>query len=105
MPYELVNFVENQTNLKVQSRVGGDDTLLKRFIASGFPVIVEKGFEGASFDGWMGHYELVTGYDDASGQFTTQDSYMGPNLKVPYNQMESWWRAFNFTYMDNGKNV
>jgi hypothetical protein len=59
MPYEMTDYVETQTDLKVMSRVGGRLDLLKRFVAAGFPVIIEKGFEGPKFDGWMGHYELV----------------------------------------------
>ena len=55
MPYELAAYVEEETQLRIVSRVGGDVELLKRFIASGLPVIIEKGFEGLDFDGWMGH--------------------------------------------------
>ena len=65
MPYEMANFVNEKTGLKAIMRVGGDLERLKALIAAGFPVIVEKGFEGPKFDGWMGHYEVITGYDDA----------------------------------------
>ena len=67
---------------KVVFRVGGEIELLKHFLAAGLPVIVEKGFEGPDFDGWMGHYQVVTGYDDAASRFTVQDSYKGPNLSI-----------------------
>ncbi len=80
-------------------RVGGDLEMLKAFIAAGFPVMVEKGFEGEGFDGWMGHYQVVNGYDDAAGQFIVQDSYKGPDLPIPYDQFLSDWRAFNYTYL------
>lgn len=99
MPAELAGYVEGQTRFKVILRVGGDLALLKRFIAASYPVIVEKGFESPKFDGWMGHYELITGYDDIIKRFTAQDSYMGPDLKVPYEIIEPYWRAFNFTYL------
>lgn len=99
MPYEMAAFVEQETDLQALVRYGGDQLTLKRFIAAGFPVIVEKGFEGATFDGWMGHYEVVNGYDDALEQFDVQDSYLGPDLAVPYADMESQWRAFNYTYI------
>jgi hypothetical protein len=89
MPYEMVDYVQNNTDLKALARVGGDLQMLKDFLAAGFPVIVEKGFEGPSFDGWMGHYEVVNGYNDAKSSFTVQDSYLGPNLSIPYDQMES----------------
>ena len=99
MPYELTAFVEEKTSLSALSRVGGDIELIKRLIASGFPVIIEKGFEGPDFEGWMGHYELATGYSDAKQQFTLQDSYYGPNQVMEYKKFDSYWRAFNFTYI------
>lgn len=99
MPYELIDFVVTQPGYLAISRAAGDLPLLRRFVASGFPVIIEKGFEGEDFDGWMGHYELITGYDDIAGFFTVQDSYMGPDFEVPYREVESYWRAFNGTYI------
>ena len=99
MPYEITDYVNSETDYRALSRAAGDLPLLKRLIASGFPVMIEKGFEGVKFDGWMGHYELITGYDDSSGRFTAQDSYMGRNLQLSYSVIESYWRAFNDTYI------
>lgn len=99
MPYEMEAFVEEQTELNAVVRVGGNLQILKAFISSALPVIVEKGFEGIGFDGWMGHYQVVTGYDDAKGVFYVQDSYKGPDLPISYEDMISNWRAFNFTYI------
>ena len=69
MPYEMEAYVEQETDLEAVVRVGGDLQTLKALIAAGLPVIVEKGFEGVGFDGWMGHYQVVSGYDDAKGVF------------------------------------
>jgi hypothetical protein len=99
MPYEMEAYVEQETDLEAVVRVGGDLQTLKAFIAEGLPVIVEKGFEGVGFDGWMGHYQVVNGYDDAEGVFYVQDSYKGPDLEIPYEDMLSNWRAFNYTYL------
>ncbi len=99
MPYELENFVEQQTELEAVIRVGGELDLLKAFIASGFPVIVEKGFEGPTFDGWMGHYQVVNGFDQAEEQFIAQDSYKGPDLRISFTQFDAQWQAFNYTYI------
>lgn len=99
MPYELADYVEEKTQLQTVLRVGGEIQLLKRFLAAGFPVIIEKGFEGRDFDGWMGHYVLVTGYNDPDEQFTFEDSYYGPDQIMEYEKLESYWRAFNFTYL------
>jgi len=99
MPYELTDFVEQETDLESIYRVGGEIELLKRFLASGFPVIIEKGFEGPGFEGWIGHYALLTGFDDSDQQFTLQDSYYGPNQVMKYDNLISYWRAFNYTYL------
>jgi tetratricopeptide (TPR) repeat protein len=99
MPAELAGYVTSQTTFKVIVRIAGDVNLLKRLIAAGFPVIVEKGFESPKFDGWMGHYELITGYDTSAKNFIAQDSYMGPDLQIPADTLVSYWRAFDFTYL------
>jgi hypothetical protein len=105
MPEEMVSFVERQTNLKAIVRVGGDVETLKRFVAAGFPIVVEKGIQPAG-EWWMGHYVLVTGYNDTwgyaepFGAFITQDSYVMPDYPVPYKDFEEhWWRDFNYTYL------
>jgi hypothetical protein len=102
MPYEMANYIENDTNLKVALRVGGDNDLLRRFIAAGFPVLVEKGTYLRDLTGvvsWMGHYQVVTGYNDEEGTFIVQDSYIEPDHRVSYADMTRNWRAFNFTYL------
>ena len=99
MPYEMAQYVLDETEYSVFLRVGGDLETLKDFISAGYPVIVEKGFEGAGFNGWMGHYEVVNGYDDEKAVFYVQDSYKGPDLEVPYDVMETQWQAFNYTYL------
>jgi tetratricopeptide (TPR) repeat protein len=99
MPYELVAYVTEKTQLEVMYRVGGEVELLRRLLAAGFPVIIEKGFEARDFDGWMGHYVLVSGYSDKTQQFTLQDFYYGPNQVMKYEDLETYWRSFNFTYL------
>ncbi len=99
MPYEMEAYVEDNTDLQAVVRVAGDVTLLKAFLASGFPVIIERGYEGQNFDGWMGHYQVINGYDDAQGVFIAQDSYKGPNQSILYDDLLSVWRAFNYTYV------
>jgi tetratricopeptide (TPR) repeat protein len=102
MPYEMVDFVRQKTQLQAIERVGGTVDLLKRLVAGGFPVIVEKGFE-VSGEGWMGHYALINGYEDAKNRFITQDAYAQPEeakyLAVPYTDLAVNWRAFNYVYV------
>ncbi len=98
-PEELVVFTERFTGLRALVRVGGEIDLLKRLVAAGFPVIIEKGFQPPK-ENWMGHYEVITGYDDGRGRFVTQDSYIMADFPLPYDQMtERWWRDFNAIYL------
>jgi len=99
MPRELAQFIESQTALKALVRVGGDIETLKRFLAAGFPVMIEKGFQPPK-EAWMGHYAVLNGYDDARGRFISQDSYIMADFPVPYDQLTSrWWRDFNYLYL------
>jgi len=99
MPAEMEQFVEQETGLQAIVRVGGDIEMLKRFVAGGFPVIIEKGFQPPKED-WMGHFEVVNGYDDSRQRLITQDSYIMPDFPVPYEQVsEQWWRDFNYVYL------
>jgi tetratricopeptide (TPR) repeat protein len=83
-------------------RVNGNVDDIRRFVAAGYPVVVEKGFTCTNKDhctGWFGHYSTVSGYDDANGYFTLQDSYFGPNFKMTYTDFVANWRAFNYLYI------
>jgi hypothetical protein len=105
MPYELVDFVNTQTTeYRALYRHGGDMDLLKRLIAAGFPVIVEKGYYERDYTGkidWLGHYLFTTGYDDAKGGFIVQDAYLKPgkDLLSKYEEYEDGWRSFNYLFM------
>jgi hypothetical protein len=99
MPEEMLRFVEEKTEFKALLRVGGNIELLKRLVAAGYPVIVEKGIH-PSGDWWMGHYVVVSGYDDGRGRFITQDSLVIADNPVPYETFsERWWRDFNHVYL------
>ncbi len=102
MPYEMVDYVNEHTSLRALMRLAGDVDTLRRFIAAGIPILVEKGTYLRDVSGvvsWMGHYQVVTGYDDASQTFIAQDSYVKPDHKVSYADMLDGWRAFNYTYI------
>ncbi len=96
-PDELAAYARS-VGLGAEVRVGGNLQLIKQLVAAGFPVILEKGIV-LTDAGWEGHYVLVTGYSDSSGNFTTQDSLQGPNFQFPYYLATESWRAFNYTYI------
>ncbi len=103
MLYELADYVRNHTDLKVAERSGGTLELLKSLIASGFPVLIEKGtYIRETTTGkvsWMGHYNVVTGYDDAERIFIVQDSYYTPDYKIQYATLQNEWRGFNYIFL------
>jgi tetratricopeptide (TPR) repeat protein len=103
---ELVYYVRNRAGwLNADFRVGGDLATLKGFIASGLPVIVEKGFilgEGDGGGGWAGHYLLLTGYDDQVQEFIAQDTNPGtggPDRRISYAALDQGWREFNRVFL------
>src|SRR5215207_8824958 len=98
--FEIVDFVEKNTQFDALWRVGGDLGLLKRLVAAGFPLLIEKGLDPHD-DAWLGHYQIVSGYDDANSRFLVYDSYEGPPeaYGVPYEVIAQFWRHFNFTYV------
>ena len=97
MPYELEEYVREETNLRMLVRSGGSLDILKALIAAGFPVVVEKE-DTLQNIGWLGHYLTLTGYDDATQMFTTMDTYHGAGTKYSYEQIMTSWRAFNYLF-------
>ncbi|UCD99894.1 MAG: C39 family peptidase [Chloroflexota bacterium] len=98
MPSEMAAFVNTQSDLKALVRVGGELETIKKFIAAGYPVVIEKGYDPPD-DDWMGHYLTFNGYDDSLRQFITQDSLILPDFPVAYELVEDYWRDFNHTYL------
>jgi uncharacterized protein YvpB len=118
-PYELVDFVNEYTAQHALWRYGGDLQTIKILLNAGFPVMIEKTFEPYTLrsEGWMGHYNLVVGYDDKKQILTVQDSYLvnyppGGGGAIPqelwdsyigfdfsYSELDQAWRSFNFVFI------
>lgn len=103
MPYELADYVQEKTDLSVIVRSGGTLELLKKLVAAGFPVVIEKGtYIRETTTGklsWMGHYNVVTGYSNEDQEFIIQDSYYTPDYKVAYDLLDREWRSFNDIFL------
>ncbi len=105
MPYELVDYVNEQTEFRALSRLGGNIDLAKTLIAAKFPLIVEKGYYEKDYTGkiaWLGHYQFVTGYDDANQQFIVQDTWNdGPNFHISYKDFTAGqaWQSFDSIFI------
>jgi tetratricopeptide (TPR) repeat protein len=107
-PDELADFAQKQGYL-AQVRVNGNAQLARTLISNGIPLIIETWLEEEPNNG-MGHYRLLTGYDDAAQRWTIYDSYISvdlvngdPNnyqgIYAAYDQTEAWWEVFNHTYI------
>jgi hypothetical protein len=97
MPYEMVDYIQTQTGFGVVLRYGGDLEMVKHFVAAGFPVLVERGFI-VTDKGWMGHYGVITGYDDAKEMVYIPDSYEGER-GLGYADLNLYWSHFDNIYM------
>jgi len=84
---------------QAQYRVNGTLDLIKTFLRAGLPLLIEKGFAPEADLGWMGHYELIVGFNDLKREFIAMDSYLGPYQAVPYTDLDTYWRQFNRTYL------
>src|SRR5687768_447723 len=98
-PDELVTYVHS-LGLRADNLYAGDLDRLKRFVALGIPVLVSSWF-GDPHEGGMGHYRLLTGYDDFTRQFFFHDSYVSPgvNLSLGYTAFDEDWRVYSRAYM------
>lgn len=118
-PEEIAALVQPY-GLHAVVRVNGDENEMKSFLAQGVPVMIENWFVPRLKDA-SGHYRLLTGYDDTGtastrgvglsvefggndpgtemGYFIAQDSYTGPNVKLPYRSWDKDWAVFNRTYL------
>lgn len=105
-PEEMADFARAQ-GLNVLVRVNGDFDRLRLLLSNGVPVLIESWLEPEPGDG-MGHYRLLTGYDDATRRWTIFDSYVSvgvdPNqpyrgINVSWDEIEPLWTVFNRTYI------
>lgn len=103
-PHELVRFVNNETdNMKALWRYGGDLDMLRRLLAAGFPVVIERSHMFAGYQ-WLGHYQALIGYDDLKQEFTIMDSFLGQStdgnaIIETYDEVDRGWREFNYTFI------
>ncbi len=97
-PDQLVEFARS-VGFKALYRVNGTPEMIKTMLRAGMPLLIEKGFEPEADLGWMGHYELIVGFNDLKQEFIAMDSYLGPYQSVPYDQFDKYWRQFDRTYL------
>jgi len=96
-PSEMLTYVQEQTELDAVLRLGGEVDLLKRLVAGGYPVLIERGYVNRD-DGWMGHYGVVDGYDDAQGAVHIPDTFNG-YIWIKYDELQKVWDEFSGYYL------
>lgn len=112
-PEELASYVTETTELSAISRANGDLQTLRHLLSEDMPVIVEYGLQPENeyrWLDWMGHYLLVTAYDDEkevvwvydswprTGEIPDEDFVFEP-LEISYEELDRNWRAFNRNYI------
>lgn len=101
-PWQISDYVNEFTALRSTVHSGGDLEMIKQFVAQGFPVVIEKGYEPNNAEGWYGHYLTVYGYDDEKQEVYARDTNLGPfdgTPRVdPYDDFVYWWQQFNYTF-------
>jgi tetratricopeptide (TPR) repeat protein len=97
MLQEMLSYAQSNTDLKGQLRYGGDMEIIKRLLSAGIPVLLERGHTDEN-DGWMGHYSIVTAYDDASQTVTIPDTLLGM-MTMSYAELERDWWHFDGIYL------
>ena len=102
---EMAQFAA-EYGLKGVVRRGGTIDMMKRLIASGFPVLIENAYYegGGGFKDWMSHNRVLVGYDDAAGVFIIMDSLLGDGtdklgIRMKYEDIDARWRDFNRDYL------
>jgi tetratricopeptide (TPR) repeat protein len=112
-PYQMADFVNENTSHAALERVNGTLEELKTLLASGFPVILEVGLDPPGEVAWLewyGHYVLAVGYDDAAKEFWVFDSLIWDAASLadqnstlgrsfPYAELLAYWPQFNNTYV------
>ncbi len=94
---EMRDYVIEKTDLMALIRYGGTLDTLKRLVSNGYPVLLERGHTDPD-DGWMGHYSIVTAYDDARQTVRIPDTLLGV-MTLSYDELVLDWAHFDGIYL------
>ncbi len=106
-PQELADFARAQ-GYEAQVHINGSGDLLRALISAGLPVLIETWHEDEPDNG-MGHYRLLTGYEDNTSRWIAYDTFDAENLVnpdgdyrgiyLPYAETDALWQVFHHTYL------
>lgn len=92
---ELAEEAKNR-GFAVYLRPNGTTQKVKHLISNDIPVVVKTWL---NTDEDIGHFRVITGYNDAESYFWQDDSYQGPNLTFSYQNFREIWQPFNYQYV------
>ena len=98
-PDELADYVRS-LGMRADNLFAGDLDRLKRLVSIGVPVLVSTWYIDPH-EGGLGHYRLLTGFDDATQSLYFHDSYISPgvNLRLSYSAFDEEWRVYSRAYL------
>ncbi|MCR4263272.1 MAG: C39 family peptidase [Candidatus Roizmanbacteria bacterium] len=93
---ELAYFAEKNYDFIPYHRPVGNMDLVKLFITYDMPVITRTLLrEGED----IGHYRVITGYDDNRKILIQDDSLQGKQLTYSYDEFNRLWEVFSYEYV------
>jgi hypothetical protein len=89
-------------------RVNGDPDRLRLLLSNELPVMIATWIEEEEPGNGLGHYRLLTGYDDAAQEWIAYDSYISTGLdrrqpyrgiRLSYEEIAQGWAVYNHLYI------
>lgn len=94
-PEELVSEAKKY-GYEAVYRPEGSTNMLQMLVANEIPVIMRSWLDDKED---IGHYKIVKGYDARNSTFTIDDSFVGPDQIVSFEDTDKLWKPFNYTYV------
>lgn len=88
--------VAEEYNLIPYHRPAGTQEIIKQLLALDLPVVARTWLKPAED---IGHYRVITGYNDVTGQFTQDDSLQGADLHYAYAVFDELWGPFSYEFL------
>lgn len=92
---ELAQYAKKY-NVTTFHRPNGSIDILKKFIANDIAVLTRTWLKRGED---VGHYRLVRGYDETTGEIIQDDSLQNKNLRFSYAGFMELWQGFNYEYL------
>jgi len=96
-PDEMVAYLEDK-GLGAIYRINGEVQIIEQLLANEIPVIAHQWLERPDGE-LVGHYRVITGFDQQKKVFYSSDSFNGEKFSMTYDEFENWWRPFNYGYI------